>query len=70
MYLLPTIHGRYIIHGPLAAWKYGNEHTTVSLKIATWLSMYIIRKQLVHVTPERMFQLYEVFQDDMPGDLR
>ena len=48
MYLLPTIHGRYIIHGPLAARKYGNEHTTVSLKIATWLSMYIIRKQLVH----------------------
>ena len=53
MYLLPTIHGRYIIHGPLAA---RNEHTTVSLKIATWLSMYIIRKQLVHLTPERIVQ--------------
>ena len=48
-----TYYGRYIIHGPLAA---RNDHTTVSLKIATWLSMYIIGKQLVHLTPERILQ--------------
>ena len=30
---------------------------------------YITPKQLVHMTPERIAQLYEVFNDDMPGDL-
>ena len=34
------------------------------------VAQYIVRKQLVHVTPERIFQLYEVLQDDMPGDMR
>ena len=30
---------------------------------------YITPKQLVHMTPERIVQLYEVFNDDMPGNL-
>ena len=30
---------------------------------------YITPKQLVHMTPERIAQLYEVFNDDMPGNL-
>ena len=35
-----------------------------------YVAQYIIPKQLVHLTPERIAQLFEVFQDDMPGDLR
>ena len=35
-----------------------------------YVVQYIIPKQLVHLTPERIAQLFEVFQDDMPGDLR
>ena len=30
---------------------------------------YITPKQLVHMTPERIAQPYEVFNDDMPGNL-
>ena len=30
---------------------------------------YITPKQLVHMTPERIAQLYEVFNEDMPGNL-
>ena len=30
---------------------------------------YITLKQLVHITPERIAQLYEVFNDDMPGNI-
>ena len=30
---------------------------------------YITPKQLVHMPPERKAQLYEVFNDDMPGNL-
>ena len=32
-------------------------------------SAYITPKQLVHMTPERIAQLYEVFKDDMSGNL-
>ena len=35
-----------------------------------YVAQYIIRKQLVHLTPQRIVQRYEVFQDDMSGDLR
>ena len=31
---------------------------------------YTTPKQLVHMTPERIAQLYEVFKDNMPGNLR
>ena len=30
--------------------------------------VYITPIQLVHMTPERIAQLYEVFNDDMPGN--
>ena len=36
--------------------------------VAQWA--YITPKQLVHMTPERIVQLYQVFNDDMPGNLR
>ena len=36
--------------------------------LAQWA--YITPKQLVHMTPERIVQLYQVFKDDMPGNLR
>ena len=32
--------------------------------------VYITPKQLVHMTPERIAQLYEVFKDNLPGNLR
>ena len=35
-----------------------------------YVAQYIIPKQLVHLTPERIAQLFEVFQVDMSGDLR
>jgi len=35
-----------------------------------YVAQNIMPKQLVHLTPERIAQLFEVFQDDMPGDLR
>ena len=36
--------------------------------VAQWA--YTTPKQLVHMTPERIAQLYRVFKDDMPGNLR
>ena len=35
-----------------------------------YMAQYIMPKQLVHLTPERIVQLFEVFQEDMPGYLR
>jgi len=35
-----------------------------------YVIQYITPKQRVHLTPETIVQLYEVFQDDMPDDLR
>ena len=36
--------------------------------VAQWA--YTTPKQLVQMTPERIAQLYRVFKDDMPGNLR
>ena len=35
-----------------------------------YVAQNIMPKQLVHLTPERIAQLFEVFQDNMPEDLR
>ena len=43
---------------------------TFSGSRSRYVAQYITPKQLVHLTPEIIVQLYEVFQDDMPEDLR
>ena len=53
----------HIIHEPL-----GNEQQLLVVQ-DHYVSQYMYIQQLVHLTPERIVQLYEVFQDDMPGDL-
>ena len=55
------------IHGPLAA---GNEHLTVtSVSQDHYMAQYITPQQLVHLTQKMIVQLYEVFQDDISGDM-
>ena len=34
----------------------------------SYVAQYMTPKQVVLLTPERIVQLYEVFQDDMPGE--
>ena len=41
---------------------------TIHVLMAQWA--YITPKQLVYMTPKRIPQLYEVFKDDKPGNLR
>ena len=58
---------------PLSVQKEGDVPTIHALMaqdryVAQWA--YITPKQLVYMTPERIAQLYQVFKDDMPGNLR
>ena len=57
---------------PLSVQKEGNVPTIHALmaqdRYVAQLA-YITLKQLVHITPERIAQLYEVFNDDMRGNL-
>ena len=54
---VPAIRGLFAV---------GNEHTT----LVDEDRHDITPKQLVHLTPDRTVQLYDVFQEDTPGDLR
>ena len=58
---------------PLSVQEEGDVQTIRALMaqdryVAQWA--YITPKQLVHITPEKIAQLYEVFKDDMPGNLQ
>ena len=58
---------------PLSVQEEGDVTTIQALMaqdryVAQWA--YITPIQLVHTTPERIAQLYQVFKDDMPGNLR